>query len=146
MAIIVDSPVLIGRGGQLLTAIDVNPLGGVRHITTESRLEGVSGTVCEERRHAGCPKTGSRGIIERIVSIVILGIRVNTLSLSFTPANAPRGMACGCRNWHNRPNIVLAKEGIFQGEHTTHGTSNNGGDLLNTQIIQDQFVNAENEC
>lgn len=140
VAIIMNGPMLIGRRRELLLAIDVLAFRGIGHVTTESRLKRVATAVGKQCRHTGCPKTSSGRVIKRIVAVVVFGVRVDTLALSLAPTDTPCGVTRRRRDGHNGPDIVSAKECIFQGEHATHGPADYCCDLLHAKIVQDKLV------
>lgn len=142
MAIIVNSPMLIWRCRKFHSAIDGLPLGRIGYIPAEPRLERIAAAIGEKSRHPSGSKSGDWGVIEWVVAVVVLGIAVDTLPLSLSPANAPRGMASGSGNRDNSPHVVLPKVGILQREHTTHGASNHGSNLFHTDVIQYDFVDS----
>lgn len=74
-----------------------------------------------------------------IEQLTILGITVDALSLSLTPADAPSAVLCRCRDWHDASHVVLAKVCELEHQHATHGTTNNGSNLLDPQIIQHEL-------
>ena len=133
---------LIRGCGGLLFTVDGLSLGGVWYVPAEPRLERVPTAVSEESRHASCTQSSSRGVIEWIISILVLGIAVDALSLGLSPADAPCGMARRGGNRYNRSHVVFAKEGILQREHTTHRPTNHSGNLLDAYIVQDEFVDS----
>ncbi len=78
--------------------------------------------------------------IQRIVPIKVLGVRENGLSLRLCPTNAPGRTLCGCSYWDNELDIVLAKEGPFQGVHATHGSTDADRDRFDPEIIENELV------
>lgn len=96
MPVVVDGEVhLRGRRGVLVPA-DGLLLRGVGDIPAESCFEGVAASVCEEGRHASGSETCRGRVGEGVVSIVVLGVRVDALPLGFSPADTPCAMSAGC--------------------------------------------------
>lgn len=142
VAVVVDCPVPLGRGGRGLGIVDGLLARGVGGVAAEARLEGVAGAVGEEGGHAGGAEAGGGGVGEGVVAVVVFGVCVDALPLCFAPADAPGAVAAGGRDGDDAADVVGAEVGPFEDEHAAHGTADDGGDLLDAEVVEEELVEA----
>ena len=143
MAIVMDRPVLLGRCSRARLSIDVLPSRSIWDVPTKAGLEGVSTAVGQERRHASSAEASNGRIVECVVAVLIFGIAVDALALRLAPTDSPCTVVARSRNRYDRPNVVLAKISILQNEHSPHRSSHHCRYLTDTEIVQDQLVDAK---
>jgi hypothetical protein len=109
----------------------------------EPRLETVPAPIRQQRRHPRRRKAKLGLLVFGVIAVVVEGIGVDRLTLSFTPGDAPGGVTGGGGEGKDVADEALrGVERPFEGCHAAHGATDDGGDGSDAEGIEDELVDA----